>query len=1315
MARKKKYFVNDLNTNDDISAPGGDWVREIDPALIDEKNLVYITGAGGGGKGGGGGSRAAVEAPNTLRSAAVARIVEVLSLGPIEGIAGGAQGIYIDNTPLQNEDLSYNFPRAEWDYRVGLPTQDYMPGFSAVEAEIAVNTQVSIAVNNIIQPVSAANIDAARVTILLPQGLSVQDTSNGDLNGTSVSFRIDRRLSGGTWSTFATYTITGKTNNPYEAQYRIERPAGTGLWEVRVTRLTPDPNGSTRNATTFARITEIQDIKISYPDSAVVGIAIDAESVGNEIPKRAYLVKGLLIKIPSNYNPVTRTYTGIWDGLLVNSTITIDNPAWVLYDILTNELAGADIDPDKVDVFSFYDAAVYCDELVPYVDSGGVSRQEPRFTFNARIADRPEIVKLVKAVAGAMNANIIFWNGKWTVIQDRPTAPTKLITKTNVINDGANGAPFLRRSSKGDERHTAFNVSFNDRTDRNLARVVTVESTEGIGRYGYNPLDIAAFGCTTEGQAIRIGKWALDTELNQTETIEFKVAVNGFDMYPGQVISIYDDDYANTRGSGRVMSVSGTTLTLSEPVELAPSSKISVLLADGFTIEERDIVESAGTRTTITVTNPFSTALMDFADFVITSPVSAKQYRIIDIFCPELGVIQVKGVIYDPLKFARVETGISLPSPIFSNVLRTVIEAPTAIEFFEEGILLPNGNSLRNLRVEWTPPQIPPKSYLVTIRFADGNDEIREVITPSINVNADRDGEYRFRILSRDFNGQVSGNALEGSYAFVSGGTTLIPGFEPVQNLFIEGTTSTSWSTEDITVTWDDKPTNTVPAVDYKVDVLTTGDVLLDEAFVTERKFTYAFANNVQQGGPRASVKIRVSARDALLRFANPTTATFTNPPPAAVVGISTIQSFKSAIVKWTPNTADRDIEGYLVWKGTTAGFTPSGANLVFDGRANEFSDLGLADSTTYYYKVAAYDKFSRSETGTGLNVSTAVSVLTLAGSSTNEYRVDGVLWTPNSPSTNQVSWTACTVIKSLGTGAGTTYNITAGSATWTSGILYVYYTEGETIFRSTTTLSNAIADNKIIVASYRGGTNLQIGDGRAFQDGSLIIAGTVGAAQLVVGSAVITQTAQIANAIIDNANIKDLTVDTVKLKNGSISDTRFFVSNTQTTLISSNSSGIFTIPSPIVVAELTVTTPNPSGLPGPFPTYIHASLVTSTSLNSGVNSIGNEIRIVGSPDWEVRVLNPANQVVASTGSISNGSGVRSGAVSGIDNIITLTGGSGTNLVFLAPNLVKNTTYRIQIRASGQLEVSQTGTIAIAPSVSLVAQSRAIYYQCLLR
>ena len=1060
-----------------------------------ETGETFITGE----KGKGGGGRTAVEANNTLRSAAVVRIVEVLSEGPIVGICGGARGILINSTPLQNLDGSYNFPRVAWDYRVGLPVQDYMPGFPSASSEVNVASPV-LAATPVVRTVSSANIDAIKVVVQLPNGLSSQNLKNGDLNGSNISFRVDTKLtSQGNWVAYNTYTISGKTTSPYESQYRVQRPAGAGPWDVRVVRLTADSTQSAlRNNLSWARMTEIVDAKLGFEDTAVVGIAIDAESVGSSIPTRSYMVKGRIISVPANYNPETRVYSGIWNGTFKQAWS--DNPAWVLYDILTHERYGMGefITNSDIDKFSFYDAAVYNDQLVP----DGKGGQEPRFTFSTVISTQEAAGKILQLVAGAFNSTLVQINGKWTILQDRPTSPARNITNSSVI-DGE----FVYKSSGLFDRHTGFNVTWNDRTDRYLLKTSVTEDLVGINRYGYVPYDLAAYGATTEGQAIRKGKWALETELNQTELVSFKMGMNGFDLINNDIVSVFDEDYTETVGEGRILNAVGNKITLDKKVQVNTGAKITFTLADGYTTVMATITNPNEETDTITISAVPAQPILDMSVFIVINAVEPRQFKILNLTYPEEGQVQVEAVFHDPSKYNRVELGINIPAPVYSDTNRvtdSVVVPPTDLIFVEQAVRNADNTITRSLLVNWTPAKTGSIATGYYVQYNRDEDSTTYDQTPvaAYTVPISGDGTYNVAITARDGLGRTAGTTLAGTYVVNAETLSALSG---VSNLYVKGTTSLNWNTSDLNISWLANAANLKLTQDYEVLVKTNGGVLLHQEIVTSAEFVYTLnqnrADHLRLGGvPSGTLQITVTPRDFFSRKGTATIVTFTNLPPAAVAGLTVYAGYQSANIQWT-NLNEPDVVGYMVWRGLSAGFAVSQANLIGEGLINTFKDLPLLDSTTYYYKVAAYDVFSRNVNGTGLNVTSSLGSTTTSGANVNEYVLSGSVFKPNDPNTNSVSWSAGQVYQTLGVGLGTTWAISAGEATWTAGVTFIYYRSGDTFLTATSTLTNAIGTNKIIVATYRGGNLIESGNGNVFTDGSLILAGTVATAQLAVGA----------------------------------------------------------------------------------------------------------------------------------------------------------------------------------------------------------------------
>ena len=1104
---------------------------------------------GSGGKGGGSG-KGATEEPNSLRSSAVVHVVEVISEGEIVGICGGAQGVYINDTPLQASDASYNFPRASWSYRVGLPNQDYMTGFSAVESEVSISSPVTIA-TPVSRTTSAANVDAVKVTMQLPNGLYSQNTTTGDMSGTSVSFAIEKKLSSsGAWTDTKTFVIEGKTTSPYERQYRINRPTGSGTWDVRVVRVTVDSTSSAlKNATTFARLTEVLDVKdtiVQYNDTAVIGIAIDAETVGNQIPNRSYLVKGIKCQIPSNYDPVARSYTGTWNGTF--NVAWTDNPAWVLYDILTNDRYGLGefISPAQVDKYSFYDAAVYNDggwlgsSTGAWITGGvpnGSGGYEPRFTFNGIINTREDALRVLQTVAGAFRAQLIYVNGLVTVLQDRPSSPVKLITKANVI-DGM----FDYKSSGLFERHTAFNVTYNDKKDRHLQRIVTIDASTQTGafqsqlvaaeaKYGYNPIDIAAFGCTNESQALRHGRWYADTELNQTEIASWKMSINGFDLMPGDIVKLYDEDYTMHVGGGRIVSVSGTTVNLDRAVPLTSGSTIEVLLADGITMETRNVVQTSGTLSTVTVNAAFSQSVLSGADYILKTTASPRQFKLMGIRQEEANIISVEAVFHDPSKYDRVETGVVVAGTLYSDATQLNCTAPTNL-VFQDNITNIDGVIGRSLLISWGAPAIGAAAqYSIMWRYNSGTwNSVTQHGSLAYEIQNANLGVYDVRIYAISAYGNQS-QPLSGTYTIGVGGGGTSPLLAPT-NLVEYNGYGTNFFSPDLQFKFTNPAgqasITTATLKDFEVRIIEPSTLTTLRTWyvdpvipggIANSVYTYSMNQGDHSNVANRAVRIQVRCRDTKNNLSAPIEVTFTNAAPAVPSTITAVAGYENVVITTADSTTPIDFNGMIVWGSTVSGFTPSISNVVYKS-PGKIANLSASGSTTMFYRVAWFDTFSDQN----LAISAEMSATTTSPNNTNEYKLVGITWTPNSPAVNQVSWTGCTVYKTLGNPPMAPIAVSGGSATWTSGVLYIYYTEGATTLSSTSSITTAVSSTSMIVATYRGGTSLEHGDGMAYQDGSFILAGTIASSKIVAGDITATQ----INSVLlksDNVLTRGLTV----------------------------------------------------------------------------------------------------------------------------------------------------------------------------------------------
>jgi predicted phage tail protein len=681
--------------------------------------------------------------------------------------------------------------------------------------------------------------------------------------------------------------------------------------------------------------------------------------------------------------------------------------------LITNDRYGLGefIAPSQVDKYSFYDAAVYNDAGIQYTSggvyvSGGISDGstgfEPRFTFNAVVSERQEAFRLLQMVAGAMRSTLVYFNGLITVIQDRPASPVKLITKANVI-DGI----FDYKSTGLFERHTAINVTYNDRTDRHLQHVTTVDASTVTGamatslaaaqtKYGYNPTDVAAYGATTESQAIRQGRWALDTELNQTEMASWKMSLNGFDLMPGDIVKVYDEDYAATVGAGRIVSASGTSVVLDRAVTLTSGSTIEVLLADGVTLESKGITQTSGTLSTVTVASGFSQTVLAGADYIVTTTTAPRQFKIISVKQDDASTITLETLLHDPNKYSRVETGLSLPTPVFSNALHTMTSLPTDLAFRESSVNIDN-TIKRSLLISWGQPATGIAAYY-SVAYRCNTSTWTTITNHNamsyelVNIQA---GTYDVKVFAHSAYGNQSA-AAAGTYTInaANGGTSTL---NAPTTLVEQNGGGTAFVGYDLNFKWTNPASNatvlTADLRDFEVRIIeTTGSTTVRTYYVASvaagsvQSSSYTYAMNLADSSnvPRRNIKVEVRCRDSNGNLSAAVQTTFGNAAPSLPSGIAFTGALQS--VKLTFNTpTDIDFAGVLVWGSTTNGFTPSSGNLLYDGKSNYVAFNALADATAYYYKVATYDTFGKDYSGTGLTVSTQYSATTSAAPGVNK------------------------------------------------------------------------------------------------------------------------------------------------------------------------------------------------------------------------------------------------------------------------------------------------------------------------------------------
>lgn len=506
------------------------------------------------GGGGGGGGHTPYEAPETGRSKQAVKIVEIVSEGEVKGLVNGVQSVFLDNTPIQNKDGTYNFSNVEAEGRIGIQDQDILEGFNTSEKEISVGTQVRKN-TPLTRTVSDGKVSRLRLTLGVQSLFSQND--QGDTHGASVTMNITigQRV--------IPLTINGKYSSQYLRQIEIDNLPPTPF-TVRVERIDEDSKSQRlQNNTIWASYTEIIETRLAYPNTALVGIKFDSDYFSS-IPNRTYDVYGIIVQVPSNYNPETRAYNGTWDGTF--KTAWSDNPAWVLYDLLKNKRYGFGrrLGDFAVDKWALYNVAQYCDQLV----DDGFGGKEPRFTCNAWITEQRQAYDVINDICSIFRAMPV-WNGReFTVIQDRPADPVWTYTNANVDKEG-----FTYSYSAMKARHNEIHVEYANAQNNYEKDVICVSDDDLIRRYGLNVKKVTAFGCTSRGQAYRTGRWILETEKLETRTVTFSVGAEGLMHVPGDIILVADNDYAGTQIGGRVLSVEQNTVTIDREAQFKVGDK----------------------------------------------------------------------------------------------------------------------------------------------------------------------------------------------------------------------------------------------------------------------------------------------------------------------------------------------------------------------------------------------------------------------------------------------------------------------------------------------------------------------------------------------------------------------------------------------------------------------------------------------------------------------------------------------------------------------------------------------------------------------
>ena len=706
-----------------------------------------------GGKSGGG-AATPYEAPNTLNSAQSLRVVDAVCEGEIKGFAYGNdepwKSVFFDDTPVQNQDGSFNFKGVAGFFLRGTPDQGYIPGFDAVERTVSVGVEVKKRAAAV-RAVTDARVSGLRVTVGVERNAHTQD--NGDTLAAQTALVVELVGNSGVAKSLSV-SFTEKSGGVYYEDVLFDELPSTPF-NIRVIRATEDSSSDrVQNKTFFASYTEITDAKLSYPYTAIAAIAADSDQFGSNNPRRNYLIDGMLLNVPSNYDPATRTYSSaVWDGSFKKAWS--DNPAWVFYDVLTQprySTLARRLKVSDIDKWTLYRIAKYCDELV----DDGFGGKEPRFSVNAYLSERRQAGELLNDLASVFRG-LPVWNGQsFSLVMDADSDPVAVYANANV-KDGQ----FIYSGAALKSVTTAALVQYADRHDGWRMKTEYVQNNEAVRRYGLNVKQVQAFGCSSRGQAARFGEWLIQTALRQQETVTFSVGREGLRHLPYDVIQIADNDYAGAQIAGRVQAVktynNGKRKLLTLDRAFTQRGWFKVSLSDGATVRMQNAyatVYAGGVSKNEIELSDASVSVSEGDVWAIHGSVKPRLFRVIATKDNGDGTFEVSAVSHAPDKYADVDVSASF-SAESRTTLHDRLARPSLLEIEER-----EGSAVLSWDTEAASGEI--LDYDVKV-FRNGKlyRHIPDAKSADVGLENLPLGSYRAEIRSRNARGVLSDAAVK--------------------------------------------------------------------------------------------------------------------------------------------------------------------------------------------------------------------------------------------------------------------------------------------------------------------------------------------------------------------------------------------------------------------------------------------------------------------------------------------------------------------------------------------------------------------------
>lgn len=685
-----------------------------------------------GRKGGSSSQRTPTEQPDDLQSVAKAKILIALGEGEFAGELTG-RDIYLDGTPLLNADGSENFSGVAWEFRPGTQAQKYIQGIPGTENEISVGTEIS-SETAWSHTFTNTQLSAVRVRLKWPSLMKQED--DGDVVGNTVKYAIDLQTDGGAWQTVLETAVTGKTTSGYERSHRIDLPQAGSTWTLRLRKVSPDANSvKIGDVMTLQSYTEVIDAKLRYPHTALLYIEFDSSQFNGSIPQISCEPRGRVIRVPDNYNPESREYTGTWTGGF--KWAWTDNPAWIYYDIIVSDRFGLGnrLTSANISKWTLYQIAQYCDQMVP--DGKGGDGMEPRYLCNVYVQERNDAYTVLRDFA-AIFRGMTCWSGEQIVVQaDMPRDVDFNYTRANII-----GKPRYS-SSTSKARYTNALVSWSDPANAYADAMEPAFVPELVSRYSFNQLEVTAIGCTRQSEAHRKGLWGILTN-NKDRMVEIDVGLDGKIPQPGYIIGLADELLAGRVNGGRISVVNGRVITLDRDTDAKAGDRLQLNLPSG--ISQARTIQSVNGRRQITVTTAYSETPETECVWVIESDdLYIQQYRVIGVKDNNNATYTITGVAHDPDKFPRIDTGAIIDQrPI--SVIPPGNQSPPENIVISSYSVVNQGISVETMQVHWNAVK-DAISYEAQWRRNDGNwINVPRSSTTSFEVSGIYAGRYLARV-----------------------------------------------------------------------------------------------------------------------------------------------------------------------------------------------------------------------------------------------------------------------------------------------------------------------------------------------------------------------------------------------------------------------------------------------------------------------------------------------------------------------------------------------------------------------------------------